>query len=185
MSSAAAELRAQGRAPFIIPLGASTAHGAAAYALAVEELLTQMPLPDTIVLSTSSGGTQAGLIAGCRLLGVAPQIIGISADDPAASIASEIRRVLIDLEDLLGTDPGTLSNATIEIDDTFVGAGYGVPTPESTAAIELCARTEALFLDPTYTAKAMAGLIARVREGKMAGATALFWHTGGQVGLFA
>ena len=44
-------------------------------------------------------------------------------------------------------------------------AGYGVPTPESREAIELAARTEALFLDPTYTAKAMAGLIARVRSG--------------------
>jgi len=185
MEKAAAELRAQGRTPFIIPLGASTAHGAAGYALAVEELLTQTTLPDTIVLSTSSGGTQAGIIAGCRLLGVAPRIIGISADDPAASIAGEIRRILSDLEGLLGTAAGALSSAPIEIDDTFVGAGYGVPTPESTRAIELCARTEALFLDPTYTAKAMAGLIAGLHDGKLAGATALFWHTGGQVGLFA
>lgn len=185
MEEAAAELRAQGRAPFVIPLGASTAHGAAAFALAIEEMLTQIPPPDTIVLATSSGGTQAGLIAGCVLHDVPVRIVGISADDPAASIAGEIRRILADLEHLLRTAPGALSGAPVEIDDTFVGGGYGVPTPESTRAIEQCARTEALFLDPTYTAKAMAGLMARVRDGEFGGGPVLFWHTGGQVGLFA
>ena len=57
---------------------------------------------------------------------------------------------------------------------------------QSREAIELLTRTEALFLDPTYTAKAMAGLIAHVRRGAYsADDTLLFWHTGGQVGLFA
>jgi len=49
-----------------------------------------------------------------------------------------------------------------------------------------CATTEALFVDHTYTAKAMAGLIARARDGRFTGdQTVVFWHTGGQVGLFA
>ena len=70
--------------------------------------------------------------------------------------------------------------------DSFVGGGYGVPTPTSMEAASLLARTEALFLDQTYTAKAMAGLIARVRSGAFRDAeTVLFWHTGGQVGMFA
>ncbi|HET7696824.1 MAG TPA: pyridoxal-phosphate dependent enzyme [Vicinamibacterales bacterium] len=185
MEQAAGELRAGGRHPFVIPLGASTAHGAAAYALAIAELLTQMPAPDTIVLATSSGGTQAGIVAGCALHGLATRVIGISADDPAAAIAAEIRRILADLERLIGVSAGRLANARLEIDDGFVGAGYGVPTAESTAAIEACARSEALFLDPTYTAKAMAGLIARARRGELARGITLFWHTGGQVGLFA
>jgi 1-aminocyclopropane-1-carboxylate deaminase/D-cysteine desulfhydrase-like pyridoxal-dependent ACC family enzyme len=184
MEAAAAELRAKGRTPFVIPLGASTAHGAAAYALAVGELLSQMPAPDTIVLATSSGGTQAGIIAGCRLHGVPTRVIGVSADDPSAAIEAEIRRILTDLERLLGM-AGGLANAPIEIDDTHVGGGYGIPTAASTAAIELCARSDALFLDPTYTAKAMAGLIARIRAGQMRTGVTLFWHTGGQVGLFA
>src|SRR4051812_14095433 len=185
MEQAAEELRRRGKSPFLIPLGASTAHGAAAYVLAVSELLAQMPAPDVILLSTSSGGTQAGIVAGCALHGAATRVIGISADDPAAAITMEIRRILGDLERLIDLEPGTLSGAPLEIDDTFVGGGYGVPTPQSTEAIELCARREALFLDPTYTAKAMAGLIARVRRKEFAGGTVLFWHTGGQVGLFA
>ena len=75
---------------------------------------------------------------------------------------------------------------SVDVDDSFVGGGYGVPTEASTGAIELLARTEALFLDPTYTAKAMAALIAYVRAGAFKPTeTLLFWHTGGQVGLFA
>jgi 1-aminocyclopropane-1-carboxylate deaminase/D-cysteine desulfhydrase-like pyridoxal-dependent ACC family enzyme len=185
MADAANELREQGRRAFVIPLGASTAHGAAAYALAVGELLAQIPAPETIILATSSGGTQAGIIAGCTLHDVQTRIIGISADDPASAIAGEIRRILADLESLLELERGRLTNAPIEIDDTFVGSGYGIPTNESIAAIELCARTEALFLDPTYTAKGMAGLITRVRSRQLSSGTTLFWHTGGQVGLFA
>ena len=185
MARAADEARAHGRRPFVIPLGASTPLGAAAFALAVGEMLEQIPPPDVIVASTSSGGTQSGLIAGCALHGVPTRVIGISADDPSASIAAEVRRVLGGLEALAGADAGTLSRLAPEIDDTFVGPGYGVPTPESTEAIELCARREALFLDPVYTGKAMAGLIAKARGGEFTGRTVLFWHTGGQVGLFA
>jgi len=182
MQEAAAELRATGRKPFVIPLGASTAHGAASYALAVGELLQQTAAPDTIVLSSSSGGTHAGILAGCALHGLTTKVIGISADDPAPAIAGEIRRILQDLGNLLGM-PSMFASVNIEIDDSFVGGGYGVATAQSTEAIELCARREALFLDPTYTAKAMAGLMARARAGALNGTT-LFWHTGGQVALF-
>lgn len=183
MERVAAELREKGRRPVVIPLGASTPLGAAAFALAVAELLAQVQ-PDAIVMSTSSGGTQAGIIAGCRLLGLSTRVIGISADDAAPVIAAEVRRILGGLESLAGCAPGALTGAPIEIDDAFVGAGYGIPTPASIEAIDLCARSEALFLDPTYTAKAMAGLIAYLRSGMLTGGSVVFWHTGGQVGLF-
>jgi L-cysteate sulfo-lyase len=185
MEQAAADLRSKGRRPFVIPLGASTPLGAAAYALGVDEMLGQIPPPDLILLSTSSGGTQAGIIAGCRLRHLPTRVLGISADDPADTIATEIRRILAGLETLAGAPAGTLTRAPVEIDDGFVGDGYGIPTAQSTEAIELCARSEALFLDPTYTAKAMAGLLAKVRVREIAIGTVLFWHTGGQVGLFA
>lgn len=182
MDRIAAELRRRGGRPHVIPLGASTPLGAAAFALAVGELLRQIPAPDVIVTATSSGGTQAGLIAGCVLYGAATRVIGISADDPAPAIAGTIRSILDGLETLLDVR-GAFSDAAIEVDDRFVGDGYGIPTPASTEAIERAARCEALFLDPTYTAKAMAGLLARFRTDAPHG-TVVFWHTGGQVGLF-
>lgn len=183
MERIARELRGQGKRPSVIPLGASTPLGAAAFALAIGELLAQIPPPDVIVTSTSSGGTQAGLIAGCMLHRLPTRVVGISADDPSPSIAAAVRGILAGLEELIGA-AGFFAEATIEVDDRFVGDGYGVPTAASTEAIELAARREALFLDPTYTGKAMAGLLARMRDGSVTG-TVLFWHTGGQVGLFA
>ena len=183
----AASLRAEGRRPFPIPIGASTPLGALAFALAVAELVDQMPAPDVIVHSTSSGGTQAGLVAGCRLLGLPTRVIGVSADDASASLEAQVSTIVRGLSDLLPFGAAALADGTaIEVDDRFVGGGYGVPSDESLEAIELTARSEAIFLDPTYTSKAMAGLIAYVRQRRfLVGQTIVFWHTGGQVGLFA
>jgi D-cysteine desulfhydrase family pyridoxal phosphate-dependent enzyme len=180
-------LRRAGRRPFVIPIGASTPLGAVAFALAIAELADQMSAPDVIIHSTSSGGTQAGLVAGCRMLGLPTRVIGISADDTSASLRLQVDAIVAGIPDLVHLDPVDFSIGTaIEVDDGFVGAGYGIPTDESREAIALAARTEAIFLDPTYTAKAMAGLIAYVRQKKFDEKhTVLFWHTGGQVGLFA
>jgi len=183
----AERLRREGRRPFAIPIGASTPLGALGFVLAMAELVDQMPPPDVIIHSTSSGGTQAGLVAGCRLLDLPTRVVGISADDTSPSLQSTVRDIVSGIADLLDIDLTKLSRGTaIEVDDRFVGDGYGIPTDESRDALELTARTEAIFLDPTYTAKAMAGLIAYVRQQKFKdNQTVLFWHTGGQVGLFA
>jgi L-cysteate sulfo-lyase len=185
MDAAAAELRTAGRRPVVIPLGASTALGAAAYAQAIGEMLEQGDAPQAIVHASSSGGTQAGLVAGCRLHGLETRVLGISADGASAVVEEEVRRILRDLERLMAIDQGALSTAPLEVDDTFVGEGYGVPTGASQEAVSLTARNEGFFVDHTYTAKAMAGLIARVRAREFDRGTVLFWHTGGQVGLFA
>ena len=180
-------LEREGRRPFLIPLGASTGRGCAAFAKAVVELLGQGVVPDVIVHASSSGGTQAGLVAGCLLHGLdATRVIGVSADDPAASIGREVLRAIGELDGLLGTSLVERAEARLEVEDGFVGAGYGLATPESQEAQRLAARTEALFVDHTYTAKAMAALVARLRgDAFPEESTAVFWHTGGQVGLFA
>jgi 1-aminocyclopropane-1-carboxylate deaminase/D-cysteine desulfhydrase-like pyridoxal-dependent ACC family enzyme len=186
MEQAAEEVRRTGGTPFIIPLGASTPLGAAAFVDAIAELAEQIDPPDVILHSTSSGGTQTGLVAGCSLAGWPTRVIGISADESSALLERDIRVLLSGLAELLGFASDRFASARVTVDDGFVGAGYGMPTAEAREAIELTARTEALFLDPTYTAKAMAGLIARVRRREFdKDATVLFWHTGGQVALFA
>ena len=186
MERAAEETRAAGGRPYVIPIGASTPLGAAAFVHAVAEMRSQIDPPDVIVHSSSSGGTQAGIVAGCAVEGLSTRVIGISADEPAVSLERDIRAIIAGIGPLLDLSAERFSSGRVEVDDRFVGDGYGIPTPQSREAIELCARTEALFLDPTYTSKAMAGLIARVRSGEFNGAgTVLFWHTGGQVGLFA
>jgi 1-aminocyclopropane-1-carboxylate deaminase/D-cysteine desulfhydrase-like pyridoxal-dependent ACC family enzyme len=187
MEETAAECRAAGRKPFVIPLGASTAVGAIGFAQGVAELVAAGHRPDVILSATSSGGTQAGLIAGAALLGLRTRIIGVSADDPASSLASTVSSLLSQMAERLGAKPATIGIGTpVDVDDTQVGAGYGIPTLASIAALELVARTEGILLDPVYTAKAMAGLIDRVHTGAFGkNETVLFWHTGGQVANFA
>jgi len=175
-----ARLRDEGRRPFFIPLGASTPVGALGFVAAVAELVEQQMVPDVIVHATSSGGTQAGLLAGVAMNNLKTQIIGVSADDPAEAIEASVRRIISGMERFHSP------YGEIEVDDTRVGEGYGLPTPESREAQEVAARTEALFVDHTYTAKAFGALMAYVREGRFTeDQTVLFWHTGGQVGLFA
>lgn len=184
MNLAVERLRASGRRPYAVPLGASTPLGALGYVKAVGELVSQGLVPDTIVVSTSSGGTLAGIIAGLELHSFATSVVGVSADDPSASIAATVRSILDGMAPVLGLDTPLGTEQPIEVDDSFVGPGYGIPTTASTEALELAARSEGLFLDPTYTAKAMAGLISYVRTGRFRGdETVLFWHTGGQVEL--
>lgn len=187
MDALAERLRGEGRRPFVIPLGASTPLGALGLALGVGELVRQCIVPDVIVHATSSGGTQAGLLAGCALFGLHTRVVGISADDPVDDIGRIVTGLCGGIEERLGLPNGALgADARFAADAGFVGQGYGVPTDASREAQSLAARTEALFTDHWYTAKALAGLIAYARSGQFKdGETVMFWHTGGQVGLFA
>ncbi len=187
MDAVANELTTAGRRPYVIPLGASTPLGAAGFALGIQEILTSGLRPDVIVHSTSSGGTQAGLIAGCALYGLKARVVGISADEPSATLAATVRGIVESLAERLGGSRSALgADREVEVDDGFVGDGYGVPTDASHEALTLVARHEGILLDPVYTAKAMAGLIERIRRDRFSTTdTILFWHTGGQAGFFA
>ena len=82
---------------------------------------------------------------------------------------------------LLDISPGA---DDLYVDANFIGGGYAVPTRESQEAAQLFAETEGILLDPVYTSKAAAGLIAYCREGRFKPSDrVLFWHTGGVLTL--
>src|SRR3989440_9655746 len=112
MNELAEQLRAGGPPPYTIPIGASIPLGALAFVMAMLELVDEMPPPDVIVHSSSSGGTQAGLIAGCRLLGLPTRVVGVSADAPTASLHGDIRAIVSGVADLLRLDPADLGRGT-------------------------------------------------------------------------
>ena len=63
---------------------------------------------------------------------------------------------------------------------------YSLPNRRMVEAVQLLARLEAVPLDPTYTGKAMAGLIGLVRAGEFSrDDNVLFIHTGGLPSLFS
>lgn len=184
MAAAAEAIRREGGRPYVIPVGGSTPLGAMGVARAVPELSADGIRPDVIVHASSSAGTQAGLTAGCALFGLKTRVLGISADLPAADLKQTVETLIDRMAEALGTTAANLTGPHgIDVDDTQVGGGYGVPTGAATEATTLLARSEGILLDPVYTSKAMAGLIARIRSGEFTpDHTVLFWHTGGLVG---
>lgn len=189
MQEVAAEERAAGRVPYLIPVGGSNAIGAAAYAAAMHELQEQAAERelhiDHIVLATGSGGTQAGLLTGARAVGFEGRVLGISVSRRAEAL----RPAICDLALLTAAHLGlalAIEEEDIHVRDDYLGDGYGVLGLAEREALRLMARTEGLLLDPVYTGRAMAGLLDLIRQGEFAAdETVLFWHTGGMPALFA
>lgn len=174
----------QGRQPFLLPYGGSSPTGALAYAHALGELLTQLQHhPDCIVLASSSGGTQAGLVLGARIFGYRGRIVGISIDESSQQLQSKVASLANKASQLLGQD-WKFAPQEIEVDDSYCQAGYGVLTTLEQDAMQVFARQEGLLVDPVYTGRAAGGLLDLSRRKEIAGQL-LFWHTGGQVALFA
>ena len=163
MDAAAAEWRARGAHPFVIPLGASTPLGALGFARAVDEMVSQLPAPpDFIFHSTSSGGTQAGLVAGCAMHRLDTRVIGISADESVAGIQATVGGIIEGMGELLGIDGTALASSSADRSRRPV-RGRRLRRADATASREaqaLLAASEALVVDHTYTAKALAGMIA-------------------------
>lgn len=176
-----------------IPLGASTSLGALGYVRAALELHEQMPASRDrdvhVILSSSSGGTLAGLMAGFALLERDDvHLLAVSADTPRGELLETATELAGGALERLDRSPELLEGVLKRVDasDAQVGEGYGVPTEAGHEATDLLARSEGVLVDPVYTAKAAAGMILAIREGRFpAGDRIVFLHTGGHVALFA
>lgn len=189
IEATAEELRRAGRRPYVIPRGGASALGALGYVEFVRELEAQLQAagvrPQWLVLATGACGTQAGLLAGIKIYGAPYRPLGITVSRPVAECVERITRLASEAARLASCKIDVQADEVI-VRDGFIGPGYGIPTPEGVAAIRLAARTEGIFLDPTYTGKGMAGLIAEIRSGRIGNdQTVVFLHTGGEPGLFA
>jgi D-cysteine desulfhydrase family pyridoxal phosphate-dependent enzyme len=181
-------LRRQGRHPYLVPSGASTPLGAAAYLQAFEELLQQTTVRgivvDAVVFCSGSGGTHAGLALGAALSQSGVEIVGIGDGARREDLAPLVSGLVGEFAERFGVSVRVAPEDVIVLDE--YGGTYGHPTPECIEAIKLAARAEGLLLDPVYTGKAMAGLADLIRRGRWGREhTVVFWHTGGQPALFA
>ncbi|MFH1634819.1 MAG: D-cysteine desulfhydrase family protein [Chloroflexota bacterium] len=179
------QARSAGRRPYLVPYGGSSPMGAAAYAFAMQEMLEQGLSPDWIVFASSSGGTQAGLMAGARLFGFEGKILGISVDEPRDVLRERVAGIASGVAGCLRAAT-TFQSGEVLVNADYVGGGYGVAGQPEIEAIQLFAKKEGLLLDPVYTGRAAAGLIDLIRKDFFSpDETVLFWHTGGTPALFA
>ncbi len=175
----------EGKRPYLIPLGASNAVGTMGYVEAMKELMEQGTNTDTILLASSSGGTQAGLVLGARLFGYTGKILGISIDHQAVKMQNKIAGLAGEASERIG-EKITFAPNEILINDEFIGPGYGVMGELEKNAIRLFAMKEGILLDPVYTGRAAGGMIHLIeRKQLVQGQNILFWHTGGVPALFA
>ena len=168
-----------GRRVYRVPVGGSSPLGAYSFVEAASEL-QPFPAFDTLVSPSSSGSTLAGLAY--ALHGTSTRVVGISCD-PEPENLDDLVRLTAGLDALLGLSK-RMDRASFDLRFDFVGPGYGVPSSAGDAATTRLARREGLFLDPVYSAKAFAGLLALFEAGDIGGRI-LFWHTGGLPALLA
>ena len=183
-----ATIRARGGTPYVIPVGGSSAIGALGYVAGTLELCGQLDAlgvsATRVYFASGSRGTQAGLTLGAHLCAAGFALHGVAVSGGEPEKFERARRVAREAAALLGYDASVLDRRFVT-DQAFIGDGYGVPTPEGLEAMLLAARTEALVLDATYTAKAMAALIRHVRDGAIdPGESIVFLHTGGSPAVF-
>jgi 1-aminocyclopropane-1-carboxylate deaminase/D-cysteine desulfhydrase-like pyridoxal-dependent ACC family enzyme len=178
--------RQRGQRPFEIPVSAATPMSALAMTMALLETLDVHPAPDAIVVCSSSGATQAGLLLGAALRGLALRVIGVSPDDPAAEIVPRIARFLDSMADRIGLPRQLIADRPIDVDDRFI-PGSACDRPSACEHVmQLTARTEGLFVDPIYTCRPVAALVDALQHDLLSHVhSILFWHTGGLPGLLS
>jgi D-cysteine desulfhydrase family pyridoxal phosphate-dependent enzyme len=189
MARVVAGLESAGETSYLVPTGGSVPIGALGYVNCIVELQQQLDefdlRPKRLYFPTGSQGTQAGLAAGAALFDVPFEVRGIAVESTSPELAAEGIPLTNETLALLGDDLH-VGVENYVIDDGHVGAGYAIPTEDGMSAIGLLARTEAIVLDPVYTGKALAGLIADVRAGDFSPDDSIvFLHTGGGPSVFA
>ncbi len=192
MQAVADGLKTQGKSPYIIPVGGSNAIGALGYVDALRETVEQLNglnlSVDRIVFATSSGGTQAGLALGAKLLKFESQILGISIDQEKLDgrpYQVELVQIANECSELL-SQKHAFEIEDFDINYDYLGQGYGIVGDLERDAVSVLAQTEGILLDPVYAGRAFGALLNLISKGEInADETVLFWHTGGSSALFA
>jgi len=176
-----------GRPPYLLPAGGSSAVGALGYVEAALEIAAQvedgsLPEPAHVVVPVGTGGTAAGLALGFQLAGLRTRVLGVVVNDQLRLDPPVLARLARRTAKLLERRGARLGQLRLEPDmlnltRDQIGAGYGHPT-EAAARAAAVGAEDGLSLDPVYTAKAMAGLLALRAEGRLTDPV-LFIHTDG------
>jgi len=181
-------MRDRGERPLHVPIGGSNAIGTLGYVQATRELTEQLramdETPVRLYYASGSRGTQAGLELGARLFNATYRCVGIAVSGGESEKRERAGSIAREAAERLGVDV-ELDADEMHTEQQYYGSGYAVPTPAAMDALRLLARTEGVFLDPVYTAKAMAGMIDHITSGSIdPRATLVFLHTGGTPGMF-
>jgi D-cysteine desulfhydrase len=175
------------RLPYFLAVGGSTPVGCVGFVEAALELAEQidaglLPEPSHVVVPLGSGGTAAGLAAGLRVAGLRTRVVGIVVNDKTPVDGAVVAGLASRTLHLLRQRGAALRDmevpaTALDAETAWLGAGYGHRTAESEAARAAAAVREGIELDPVYTAKTVAGLLALRERGRFGTGPVLFWQT--------
>lgn len=188
MNRLAEEYRADGHMPYVIPVGASIPLTVSGYALAMEELCKQFnqlrETIDYVVCACGTGGTQAGLIFGAKLLNIKTKILGASVFASKNDAQKTVFGLVNGAIKLFGVDVSIVLEDVV-VFDNYIKEGYGILNQDVIQALSLVARTEGIFIDPVYTCKAMVMLTDLIKKSYFRkDDNVVFFHTGGLSTIF-
>jgi D-cysteine desulfhydrase family pyridoxal phosphate-dependent enzyme len=185
----AAELKAEGKKPFVVMKSANRPFGAMGYALAVAEMAEQMArIGEKIdaIVGCSGSCTQPGMIFGNKVLDVGARIYGVAPITWSYDVKEAFLVVLNRMAEILDLDESFDRDDIWNSPDYIGEEGYGYCSKAGNEALRLMATTEGVLLDPIYTGKALSGLIDLSKKGEIGpDETVVFLHTGGTPALFA
>ena len=178
------EFLSEGRKPFVIPIGGSTALGALGYVKSMEELSLQLENDNVqIIVGVGSCGTFAGTILGTKIFLPKARVIGISVSRTSEAIMERTAELIQESVELINFKID--DQISIECYDDYHNE-YGIITEAGKLAINDTANLEGILLDPIYTGKVMAGLIDLTKKNIIdKNIPVVFIHTGGMPILFS
>lgn len=181
LARAVRALRAAGRRPHVVgdPVLGALGCVAAATGVAASAAAREPPIRH-LALAGSMGPTEAGVILGLALAGAPVRVRLVSVEYAEDELRRRVDAILAEASSRLAVASPAVA---YDVDVERLGAGYGQPTETAVEARDLAARTEALLLDPVYTAKTFDGFLALARSVPPDVGVA-FWHTGGVPTLF-
>ncbi len=175
------ELKAMGKRPYYLYGGGHNRPGVLAYKEAMlefQQIWPQDDPPASIFLASGTGSTQAGLLAGCRMLGWSQtRIQGISV----ARTKERGHSAILESLGFVDESPESYQDK-IYFEDLYTFGAYGQYTRELTDFTARMARETGLILDNTYTGKAFYGMLDLIAKEEV-NAPLVFWHTGGLLNL--
>lgn len=176
-----------GKFPYLIPPGGSSPTGVMGYVNAGFELTKQvakglLPEPDHVIVPLGTMGTAVGLLIGLRAAGLSTRVVSVRVvDDKFANrekFTKLFRKTLALVHSLDPSFPQVkIADDDVDITHDFFGEQYARFTEQGMSAVNLVEKCEGIKLEGTYTGKAMAALIDRIRNYGLNNKVTLFWNT--------
>jgi D-cysteine desulfhydrase len=179
----------RGRLPYVLPAGGSSPIGALGYVETALEIAHQvgrgdLPEPSHVVCAVGSGGTVAGLALGLRLAGLATRAVGIVVNDTLRLDRRSLSRLARRSGQVLQSRGADLSieplvESDLDVYTDWLGPGYGHALGGVEDLTRRAEEAEGVRLDPVYTGKAMAGVLALLGRGELGPGPVLYLHSDG------